>query len=41
MKLSSVIVLLALGLQERHDIHQIDVKTAFLNVDIEDEAYME
>lgn len=41
VKLSSVRALIALGLQEGHTIHQMDVKTAFLNGDLEEETYME
>lgn len=41
VRLSSVTALLALGLQEGHATHQMDVKSAFLNEDLEEETYME
>ena len=40
VKLSSVRTLLALAVHENHYVHQMDVKTAFLNGDIEEEIYM-
>ena len=41
VKLSSVRVLLALAVYECHFIHQMDVKTAFLNGLLEEDIYME
>jgi hypothetical protein len=41
VRLASVRMMLAMGLHENHLIHQMDVKTAFLNGQIEQEIYME
>ena len=41
VRLASVRILLALAVQESHYIHQMDVKTAFLNGDLEEDIYME
>ncbi len=40
-KFVSIRCILALGAIEDMEIHQMDVKTAFLNVDLEEEMYME
>ena len=39
-KLQSIRVVLALAVQENFEIHQMDVKTAFLNGDLDEEIYM-
>ena len=41
VKLSSVRALLALAVHEGHFVHQMDVKTAFLNGSLEEDIYME
>ena len=40
-RISSIRVLIALASIHKHVIHQMDVKTAFLNGDLEEEIYME
>ena len=40
MKHSSIRALLALAAMEDMDLHQLDVKTAFLNSELEEEIFM-
>ena len=40
-KFNSIRVLLALAAQQDFEVHQMDVKTAFLNGDLEEEIYMQ
>lgn len=40
-KFSSIRVLLAIATEKGYDVHQMDVKTAFLNGDLEEEIFME
>jgi hypothetical protein len=41
MKYQSLRTILALACEEGMHVHQMDVKTAFLNGDLEEEVYME
>ncbi|KZV51533.1 hypothetical protein F511_05849 [Dorcoceras hygrometricum] len=40
-RITSIRVILAIAALRNHSIHQMDVKTAFLNGDLEEEIYME
>ena len=40
-RITSIQILIAILAIKNHEIHQIDVKIAFLNGDLEDEVYME
>ncbi len=39
--MSSIRIILAIAVERKMHIHQMDVKTAFLNGDLEEEIYME
>ena len=41
MKYQSLITILALACEEGMHVHKMDVKTAFLNSDLEEEMYVE
>ncbi|KZV33478.1 hypothetical protein F511_38517 [Dorcoceras hygrometricum] len=40
-RITSIRVILTIAALRNHSIHQMDVKTAFLNGDLEEEIYME
>jgi hypothetical protein len=41
MKFTSIRILFSIAAKHKYDIHQMDVKTAFLNGDLEEEIYMD